>query len=260
MFVASVPNSDRKVVLRSLKREFLADAKKRQTFETEIEFLQKIRNAQIPAYRDSCLEDQECLIVMDYVPGNNLAVLIEESRESATFFTPKFIFETFDQICALLEYLHDYEEGGCHNAIVHGDIKPRNILVAPDNKIYLIDFSVAMHYDPNKKITGGTYRYMSAEMYAGFAPSPQSDLFGAMLVLYEMLMLQPLIREKTLGAIFGYLLSGEHLQEIKRMRLRKPLEELLLKGLAPKPENRFSSAKKMAEAAREFSYTVPPSS
>ncbi len=135
--------------------------------------------------------------------------------------------------------------------IIHGDLKPHNILVTPDLKGVLLDFSLASHPDQAKGEVEGTPRYMPPERYAGKSPSPQTDIFGLTLTFFEMLTLKPLIREKTYVENFAKLLSKKYLEEIKEQNFFQALQEFLLKGLASRPEDRFPNIKEMEEALRE---------
>lgn len=252
VYVGTRREDSETIVVKKLKEQYLQVPEKRVTMENEIKFLRKLHHPSIPQFFDSYESTKEYSVAMEYIPGVTLSKLLNTLKTSRSFLPPEFLFEIFDRLTVSLEYLHNYEDTGqVLLPIIHCDIKPKNILITRDLRVALVDFSVAMHHGSGSKTIGGTYRYMPAEIYAGYSPTPQSDLFAAMLVFYEMLMLRSLVTVRTVGEVFAYLLSGKHLEQIRGLGLAKPLQSLLLKGLAVRPEDRFTTADEMANAAKE---------
>ncbi len=81
-----------------------------------------------------------------------------------------------------LAYLH-------RRGILHRDLKPSNALVSPIGQIKLVDFGVALTAQEAKRLpqAHGTLAYLSPELLANAAPSPQSDLYAFGVMAYEML-------------------------------------------------------------------------
>lgn len=90
------------------------------------------------------------------------------------------------RIADALRYLH---ETGLH----HGDLKPANVIVAPDGHPFLIDFNLAARDGPDAPIAGGTLPYMSSEAIRGFLGEKvefdrqKCDVFSFGVLLFELL-------------------------------------------------------------------------
>ena len=241
-----------KVAIKRLKPLQALDPVKRTLFENEARILKTVNHPNLPRFLNSFQSQSESILVMEYVPGVNLASMLEVLRCTGSYMPPGPAFEIFLQLCGTLQYLHLFkDEDGNLNPIIHCDIKPKNVLVTP-SRIVLIDFTVAIHQSQTRQHPAGTYRYMPAELFTGESPSIQSDLYALMATFYEMVLLRPLIKEGgTITDVFNYLLSQKYLDGIRRMNILQPLREFLLNGLAFEKEQRFSNADDMRLAAGE---------
>ncbi len=90
----------------------------------------------------------------------------------------------FLQVCEAVEFAH-------RNLIIHGDLKPDNIIVTSDGTVKLLDFGTAkLLRDPDGKVTQFallTPRYASPEQLRGELVNTLSDIFSLGVLLYEML-------------------------------------------------------------------------
>jgi len=130
----------------------------------------------------------EVFIAMEYVEGRPLSELIRPAG---------LPFETTlrygEQLASALAHAHD-------RGIVHGDLKPLNIIVTPQGDSKILDFGLARRNNPaefdrqtletvsadDRPGLGGTLPYMSPEQIDGSAVSPRTDLWSLGVVLYEM--------------------------------------------------------------------------
>jgi eukaryotic-like serine/threonine-protein kinase len=124
-------------------------------------------------------EDGNALLVTELVEGATLAGL---SREAAL--SDREIAEIGADLCEALDHAHS-------RGVVHRDIKPQNVLVAPDGEFRakLMDFGVARLAD-GASLTApgdvvGTLAYMAPEQAEGRTAGPEADVFSLALTLYE---------------------------------------------------------------------------
>src|SRR5579862_692008 len=133
--------------------------------------------------------DDQLFIVMELVTGSTLRQEISKGRMD-----PQAILRIVGQITEALEAAHSH-------GVVHGDIKPENIIVQPDGRVKLLDFGIArdtsaetvtiVQEDPSQSGSPsagltGTLAYMAPEQLCGEPAEPRSDLYALGVVLYEM--------------------------------------------------------------------------
>lgn len=124
-------------------------------------------------------EDGNALLVTELVEGRTLARL---SREGAL--SDREIAEIGADLCEALDHAHS-------RGVVHRDIKPQNVVVAPEGEFRakLMDFGVA-RLSESTALTApgdvvGTLAYMSPEQAEGEAAGPAADVYSLALTLYE---------------------------------------------------------------------------
>jgi len=91
--------------------------------------------------------------------------------------------------------------------IVHADIKPENVLMTADNETYLVDFGIAhraIEGHKNREVAGSP-NFMSLDIFAGEAPSPQSDLYALGVMIFEALTGQSMFESRLMVEWFATL-------------------------------------------------------
>lgn len=157
----------------------------RRMFATEAELLTKLRHPQIPQVFAYFEEAGVATIVMEYVAGRDLEHGLSHILLDGSFMAGKA--RPFEQVlrdgivvCKILEYLH-----GLKPAIVHGDIKPANLIRDREsNELFLVDFGAAAISGDGK--TYGTPGYAAPEQYRN-QRYPASDIYNLAATIYQLL-------------------------------------------------------------------------
>jgi uncharacterized RDD family membrane protein YckC len=129
--------------------------------------------------------------------------------------------------------------------IIHGDIKPSNILLPRTGGAKLSDFGLARRAsEENKLATGGTPNYLAPELLFGGSPSKQSDMYALGVTLFEMTFGK--LPVPISGGSISDWQSVHHEAEIEfpvvwPENLPPQWEDFLARLLAKEPENRFPS-------------------
>lgn len=143
------------VVLKADKRRLTA---KPEVLRREVDTLKNLSHSYIPQVYDFIEEDGFVYTVMDYIEGESFDKILKRGER---FSQPQVI----EWACELLEalcYLHSRPPHG----ILHGDIKPANIMLTPENDIRLIDFNIALFLGEDGAVKVGYSKgYASPEHY-----------------------------------------------------------------------------------------------
>jgi serine/threonine-protein kinase len=195
------------------------------------------------------LEDRgEIFLVMEYVEGETL-----RHRLLQPFTTEQFLNIAL-QSAEALAAAHD-------KSILHGDIKPENIMLTQADQVKLLDFGVARRLatGDDKTITGslqalsafapvsGTPTYMPPEVLLGNLPDLRADVFALGVVYYEMLGGRHPFQGPTLTATAAQILHREPLPLDQLGReVPQTLVRVVAKALSKDPEKRYQNARELA--------------
>jgi serine/threonine protein kinase len=130
-----------------------------------------LRHWGIPAMRDILeMPDGSIALVMSYVPGPTLAEILQKYEDGLD---PEHVAWITERTLNTLKYLH-------YNGVVHGDIKPQNIIVQPeDHTAVLCDYGLSQVKPSSKDEARGYTPYFAApEQEAGKVPIPETDFYG----------------------------------------------------------------------------------
>jgi serine/threonine-protein kinase len=184
VYLARQPALDRRVVLKTLRRDLVSEPSIEERFEREAQAAAGVHHQNVVAVYDCFAWRGERFIAQEYVDGADLSSVLGQVRRIDS------------RVAALiaLELVRGLEEiHAC--GIVHRDLKPSNILLGRGGEAKIADFGIALDpTGPALTRTGhsiGTPPYMSPEQFLGERVDHRSDLFSFGVVLYEMLVGEP---------------------------------------------------------------------
>ncbi len=180
-------------------------------------------------------------VAMQYVEGRNLAEALAHDGHMSAWRAARIALE----ICGQLEKFHGlHAEGGAAAPVVHGDIKPSNIHVGPNDTVRLLDFGIAKTLRPERDSTFhnfGSPGYCSPERLGRSQVDAQADLWAVGATLYELVAGRPPYQAQNTRTL-------EKLLESRRPPRALPAScpeaarAVIRKALAPDVERRYASA------------------
>ncbi len=161
------------------------------------------------------------------------------------------------EVLRALEAAHlRVDEQGRLSPVLHRDVSPGNILIDRTGFIKLADFGLARAMDRQQitrpNVVKGKLSYLAPELVLGEAPSPQSDLFGLGVVLWEALTGKRLFHADTDVEVYRMLKNPRvPLLSMLRSELPMGLTTAVHRALERNPARRFASARQMLQALTE---------
>jgi serine/threonine protein kinase len=205
-------------------------------------------------------------IAMEYVHGRDLRTILRRAKDKGIRVPLDLSVLIVSRVCAALEYAHrKKDEAGRSLKIVHRDISPQNILIAFEGDVKLTDFGIAKATTKATSTDRGALRgkllYMSPEQAWGKLMDKRSDIFSLGVVFYEMITdRKPFLGTSEKGIL--ELVRECRIAPPSSLNPRVPerLEKVVMKALAPEPEQRYQDAGEMLrELERALPERQPPS-
>lgn len=135
--------------------------------EDEKEILKNIKHSYLPQVYDFLDAEDGVYTIIDYIPGQSFDKLLQAKRKIPQKKVVKYAL----QLCETVAYLHKQNP-----PIIHGDIKPANIMLTPEDNICLIDFNISGILDGKSMAAMGyTPGYASPEQRASFGKAGVFD-------------------------------------------------------------------------------------
>ena len=249
---------DETVALKILRADLLGqDGLDR--FRREVRLARKVTHKNVARVFDMGEHDGIRFFTMECVEGESVRGLL--SREGAQPLSR--VVELGVAICRGLAAAHEV-------GVVHRDLKPDNVLLGNDGRIAITDFGIAASMDAaadGSKSTAflGTPAYMAPEQVDRSSPvGPLADLYAVGAVLYELATGHaPWRGETVLAVAAARLVHPPPDPRVDRPKLPAQFAELVMKAMARRPAERFSSALELEEALAAIPHseampTLPP--
>jgi serine/threonine protein kinase len=256
VFAADEVTTGRRVAVKVLRPELLADKSSRGRFAEEARALAAITHPHVARFVDVGLGDP-CFVVMEYVPGRTLR---ERIRGLGRLPVDEAV-RIAAQLCEALEAVHAA-------GIVHRDVKPSNVILVSDDGIAtprLIDFGLAKRMSgvgaelTRKGQVVGTPQYMSPEQVSGRGIDARTDQYALGCVTYEMLTGDVPFDADTALAVFQRQLNEAPQPLRERVPgLPRALDAVLRRVMAKDPRDRYPSMKQLACALKASLQPQPP--
>ncbi len=224
----------------AVKENLFASEEYARQFRLEAVLLANLRHPHLPRVTDHfVIDNQGQYLIMDYIEGEDLRQRME--RVGAISEQEALLIGV--AMCDALQYLHTRKP-----SVIHRDVKPGNVRIAPDGHIYLVDFGLAKLVKGSQATTTGsramTPGYSPPEQYGTARTDPRTDVYSLGATLYAALT--GTIPEDGLARAMDNV-------ELTPLRKRNPnisrkLASAIEKAMAVRPEDRFQTADEFKQA------------
>jgi serine/threonine protein kinase len=136
----------------------------------------------LPLARDDFFEGERHVLVMDWVDGVDLGAVLAEHGQPGL--PPSTVLRWLAPVSEALTHLHNTDP-----TVVHGDVKPANLLLTPTGRVVLVDFGVSSTRGFRPR--GGTPGYRAPEVAGGELPTRAADVYGLAATAFALLTGQP---------------------------------------------------------------------
>jgi len=203
-------------------------------------------------------------IAMEYVEGENLRNVLNDSRKKTLPLPRELALLTAARLASALDYAHrkkDFEDREL--GLVHRDVSPQNVLISSEGDIKLCDFGIVKAVSKASQTQMGALKgklqYMSPEQAWGKEVDARSDIFSLGAILFEML---------TGRRLFAGDSEISVLEAVRRCEVVAPrdldpeipekVEAIVLRALEQDPERRFQTAGEMQQELEALLYSIKP--
>jgi serine/threonine-protein kinase len=137
----------------------------------------------LPLVREDFFMDGRYVIAMDWIEGRDLAVLLD--AEGCPGLDPALAIGYLEQAAAALEHLHTHVP-----PVVHGDVKPANLILPPTGQVVLVDFGLSST-PADDVLRAGTAGFVAPEVAAGERPGAAADVYSLAATALALLTGEP---------------------------------------------------------------------
>ncbi len=242
VYKAFQANMDRYVALKVLPQHFANDPQFVARFEQEAKVLAKLGHPHILPVHDYGEKDGYTYLVMPFIDSGTLVNVM--GKEPLPL---KKIERFISQVGDALDYAHS-------QGIIHRDVKPSNVLLDERENCMLVDFGIAKMVEGSANLTQtggvlGTPAYMAPEQGRGEATDHRIDIYALGVILYEMATGRvPFKAETPIAVLVKHINDPLPMPTQVNPNLPESVEQVILKAMAKRPDDRYATAGEMVEA------------
>jgi serine/threonine-protein kinase len=244
---------DRTVALKVMHASLADDAQFVSRFQREAKSAARLSDPHVVAVFDQGEDGDLVYLAMEYVPGRTVRdVLREHGRLSA------------EQALTILDPVLQALDAAHRAGFVHRDVKPENVLLTDDGRVKVADFglaraiSAATSSAATQGLLIGTVAYLSPEQVERGVADARSDVYGAGILLYEMVTgTVPFAGETPLAVAYQHVNAAVPAPSSVRPGTGADVDALVARATARDPDDRYPDAASFLDDVRAARHRLP---
>lgn len=247
VYLARQTSMNRTVALKILPRDQMKDEAYYKRFEREVSIVAQLEHRSIVPVYDHGEHEGQPFIALRYMSGGSLDAPLQNGPLPLAR-----VLMIYQQIAPALDYAHA-------KGVLHRDLKPSNVLLDDAGGAYITDFGIARVFGENTttQVTltqhgvVGTPAYMSPEQAQGQSLDGRSDVYSLGVMLFELVTGRRPFHAETPYSIAVMQVTAEPPNPRQfNPTLSLSLEQVILKSLRKRPDDRFQTAVELTEALK----------
>lgn len=247
VYLARDARLERDVAVKMIRPDKLSEPESLERFTSEARAMARVRHPNVVTVHAFGSHHGQPYLVMEYVPGVNLA----KWRQQQGMVSPAEAVEVLDALCRGVQAIHDV-------GAIHGDLKPANVLIGPEQRVAVTDFGLARPLakeEPVGRAVAGTPAYLAPEIARCERVAPELatriDIYALGVMAFELLT----GRLPFNGPNFIALLDQHAFEPPPRPSEVRPtlaaFDAPLLRALAKAPGDRQATAEELRGELRQ---------
>ncbi|MBF0264231.1 MAG: protein kinase, partial [Gammaproteobacteria bacterium] len=250
VYLAKDPVLERQVAIKTIDKKHANKTENlNKLLMDEAKVISKMSHPNIVSIYEAGEEAGTSYLVFEYIKGQTLSELIKSKQ----FQSLKKAIPLFQSICLGMQHSHK-------NEIIHGDLKPANIILDENDVPKIMDFGIArlLTEQTSSDQLYGTPRYMSPEYLRNREVTAANDVYALGLILFELITGEVAIPGKDIKEIVNHVFNGKiklpsaYNSKQGNKETHEVFEHIILKATEKDRRQRFNSMQEIIDAIKKY--------